>query len=94
MAKTRVFKSGNSLAVRLPKELAFPDGTEVEITRSEDGAVVLRPAAVRTYADLVSQLRALQSEPILEALQMRPEWPLHRCPPGHIEPPTDSEEAS
>jgi len=40
MAKARVFKSGNSQAVRLPKEFRF-SGEEVEIFRRGD-EVVLR----------------------------------------------------
>lgn len=40
MATTRVFKSGNSQAVRLPKEFRF-NGDEVEIFRRGD-EVVLR----------------------------------------------------
>ncbi|QMW24501.1 AbrB/MazE/SpoVT family DNA-binding domain-containing protein [Sandaracinobacteroides saxicola] len=31
--KTRTFKSGNSEAIRVPRELAFGIGTEVEIER-------------------------------------------------------------
>ncbi|MDD2808824.1 AbrB/MazE/SpoVT family DNA-binding domain-containing protein [Rhodoferax sp.] len=40
---TRVFKSGNSLAVRIPKELAFADGAQdVDIERVGN-TLVLRP---------------------------------------------------
>lgn len=49
---TCVFKSGNSLAVRIPKELAFP-GTvqDVEIERIGN-TLVLRPVETKTLADL------------------------------------------
>jgi antitoxin VapB len=40
MIKTRVFKSGNSMAVRLPKEFAMDEG-DVYITRVGD-SVILR----------------------------------------------------
>ena len=40
MARAKVFKSGNSQAVRLPKEFRF-DGAEVEIIRRND-EIVLR----------------------------------------------------
>jgi antitoxin VapB len=40
MATTKVFKSGNSLAVRLPREIAFPEGTEVVVTRQGDSLMV------------------------------------------------------
>ena len=49
---TRVFKSGNSLAVRIPKELAFPAGVQdVEIERIGN-TLVLRAVETRTLADL------------------------------------------
>ncbi len=49
---TRVFKSGNSLAVRIPKELAFADGAqEVEIERVGN-TLVLRPVVQETIGDL------------------------------------------
>jgi antitoxin VapB len=33
---TRTFKSGNSVAVRLPKGFAIPEGTEVELDKNGD----------------------------------------------------------
>lgn len=49
---TRIFKSGNSLAVRIPRELAFADDVqEVEIDRV-GSTLVLRPSQPRTLADL------------------------------------------
>jgi len=42
-ATAKVFKSGNSQAVRLPKEFRF-EVEEVEITREGD-AIVLRPSS-------------------------------------------------
>jgi antitoxin VapB len=42
MAKTRIFKSGNSQAVRLPKEFRF-DVDEVEIVRRGDEVVIRKP---------------------------------------------------
>ena len=39
--RTRVFKNGNSLAVRLPSELALPEG-EVEIER-RGNELIIRP---------------------------------------------------
>jgi antitoxin VapB len=38
---TRTFKSGNSIAVRLPKGFAIPEGVEVELDKSGD-VVTLR----------------------------------------------------
>ncbi len=53
---TRVFKSGNSLAIRIPKELAFADPTqEVEIERVGN-TLVVRPVIRETLDDLVEIL--------------------------------------
>ena len=52
MLHTRIFKSGNSLAVRIPKELAFLDPTQdIEIERVGN-TLVLRPVPRQTLADL------------------------------------------
>jgi len=48
MKTARVFKSGNSQAVRLPKEFQL-DVVEVEVFR-KDGALVLRPLQ-KTWQD-------------------------------------------
>lgn len=49
---TRVFKSGNSLAVRIPKELAIVDAAqEVEIERVGN-TLVVRPVEQRTLAGI------------------------------------------
>ena len=37
MARTKLFKSNRSQAVRLPKEIAFPEGVK-EVTIIRDGA--------------------------------------------------------
>lgn len=41
--RTKVFKSGNSLAVRLPKGLGAVEGTEMRV-REEAGRFTLEPA--------------------------------------------------
>lgn len=49
---TKVFKSGNSLAVRIPKELAIVDGAQdVEIERVGN-TLVVRPIERKTLAGL------------------------------------------
>lgn len=49
---TRVFKSGNSLAVRIPKELDFVDAAQdVEVERVGN-TLVMRLVAQETLADL------------------------------------------
>jgi len=49
---TRVFKSGNSLAVRIPKELAIAEAAqEVDIERVGD-TLVVRPVSQQTLAGI------------------------------------------
>lgn len=49
---TRVFKSGNSLAVRIPKELAIVDAAqEIDIERVGN-TLVLRPVEQKTLAGI------------------------------------------
>jgi antitoxin VapB len=50
----KVFMSGRSQAVRLPKQFRF-DCAEVEITRQGD-AVVLRPRKAEPWANLMAAL--------------------------------------
>lgn len=80
MPRTRVFKSGNSQAVRIPAELAYEDtGTELAISRHGD---VITLVPVRTgLRDAVARLRALPKptaiegrEPI-EMPERRGDWP-------------------
>lgn len=59
MAETTVFKSGNSQAVRLPKEFRFKSKT-VEIYRRGD-EVVLREKP-RTLGDVLAQLPPLTEQ--------------------------------
>jgi antitoxin VapB len=54
MKTAKVFKSGNSQAVRLPKEFQI-DAKEVEIFKKDD-SLVLRPAA-KTWKDYVDHGR-------------------------------------
>jgi len=58
MERTRIFKNGGSLAVRLPKKYALPVG-EVMI-EERDGLLVLVPLAAKDWpADLESRFAAL-----------------------------------
>ncbi len=60
---SKVFKSGNSVAVRLPKAIAFPPDTEVVIERKGDALIVRRArdpvAQKRKVLEFVGALRAL-----------------------------------
>lgn len=59
---TRVFKSGNSLAVRIPKELGFVDcAQDVEVERVGN-TLVLRPVAHETIGDLTPILAMFSTD--------------------------------
>ncbi len=51
MVTTRTFKSGNSVAVRLPKALGIAAGTEMRV-REEQGKYVLEPVEKSGKIDL------------------------------------------
>ena len=55
MSYARVFKSGNSQAVRLPKEFRF-DAEQVEIFRRGDEVVCDKPANAATIFDALASL--------------------------------------
>ncbi len=58
MPRTRVFKSGNSQAVRLPAEIAYSDtNVELEVTRLGD-VITIYPAR-RSLKETVAALRAI-----------------------------------
>lgn len=56
-ASTRVFKSGNSQAVRIPAEYAYAD-TDLELTISRLGDVITIFPARQNLKDSVAALRA------------------------------------
>lgn len=41
--RAKVFRSGNSLALRLPKALGLSEGMEMDIVVAADGSLALRP---------------------------------------------------
>ena len=51
MATAKVFKSGNSQAIRLPKEFRFPPDTEEVAIRREGPRIVLEPVAVQEWPE-------------------------------------------
>jgi antitoxin VapB len=58
MAKTRVFKSGNSQAVRIPAEIAYAD-TDVELEITRLGDVVTIVPARKSMSEIVDMLRRM-----------------------------------
>ena len=57
-AITKAFKSGNSVAVRLPKEVGIIEGTELEVEQVATG-IFLRHKPKHTGRDLVEALEKL-----------------------------------
>jgi antitoxin VapB len=70
MATTKIFKSGNSLAVRLPRDIAFPAGVEVIVTRQGESLVV-SPARLDMQT-LVSRLALAPAPPMVERPEFKP----------------------
>jgi antitoxin VapB len=64
IARTRTFRSGNSEAVRLPKDVAFGEDVELVIVRSGD-VMTIYPAET-TITEMIDQLRALPAPPEIE----------------------------
>lgn len=64
ITRSRTFKSGNSEAVRLPKEVSFGEDVELVVVRSGD-VVTLYPAKL-SVADMAKQLDALPAPPTIE----------------------------
>lgn len=65
---TRTFKSGNSVAVRLPKGFAIPAGTEVEVNKAGD-VVTIR----MTHDEAEERRRMLEGLKALKALPKPPQ---------------------
>jgi antitoxin VapB len=65
IARTRTFKSGNSEAIRLPRDVAFGENVELVIVRSGD-VMTIYPAAT-SIPEMVARLRSLPVPPDIEA---------------------------
>lgn len=64
VVRTRTFRSGNSQAVRLPKDVAFGDDVELVIVRCGD-VMTIYPAET-TIAEMIDRLRTLPAPPDIE----------------------------
>lgn len=64
IARTRTFRSGNSEAVRLPRDVAYGEGVELVIVRSGD-VMTIYPAAV-SIASMIEKLRSLPRPSTIE----------------------------
>lgn len=70
-AKTRTFRSGNSEAVRLPKDVAFGEDIELIVVRSGD--VITMYPAVSSIPEMIAQLHRL---PVPASVEQRDVDPL------------------
>ena len=64
VAKTRTFRSGNSEAIRLPKDVAFGEEIELVVVRSGD-VLTLYPATT-SIPEMIARLEALPVPPSIE----------------------------
>ena len=64
VAKTRTFRSGNSEAIRLPKDVAFGKDLELVVVRSGD-VLTLYPATT-SIPEMIARLEALPVPPSIE----------------------------
>lgn len=64
IARTRTFRSGNSEALRLPREVAYGEDVELVIARSGD-VITIYPARL-TVPAMIDRLRSLPAPPSIE----------------------------
>ncbi len=62
---SKVFRSGNSEAVRLPKEVAYGADIEVSISRSGD-VITIVPKRKQSVAEMIERLRNLPKPDYIE----------------------------
>ena len=58
---TRIFKNGNSQAVRIPQEFRIA-ATQVQISRNENGDLVIHPLPIDRGAALIAALNAFDDD--------------------------------
>lgn len=58
---TRIFKNGNSQAVRIPQEFRL-DTTQVEISRNANGDLVIHPLPIDRGAALLDTLKSFDED--------------------------------
>ncbi|HMG46461.1 MAG TPA: AbrB/MazE/SpoVT family DNA-binding domain-containing protein [Allosphingosinicella sp.] len=71
MKTTKTFKSGNSIAVRLPKALGIEAGTEMRV-REEQGKYVLEPVGKDERIDLTGIYGSVPDLKPVKRLKMAP----------------------
>lgn len=64
VARSKTFKSGNSEALRLPRNVAYGEGVELVIVRSGE-VMTIYPAAM-SIPSMIERLRSLPAPPEIE----------------------------
>lgn len=64
VARSKTFKSGNSEALRLPRDVAYGEGVELVIVRSGD-VMTIYPAAM-SIPSMIERLRSLPAPTEIE----------------------------
>ena len=64
VARSRTFRSGNSEALRLPRDVAFGADVELMLVRSGDVLTVYPVAS--SVPEMIARLRALPAPPTVE----------------------------
>ncbi len=72
---TRIFKNGNSQAVRIPQEFRL-DVTQVEISRNNTGDLVIHPLPVNRGKALLDALEAFDTDFINQLEQNYQQQPI------------------
>ncbi|MGE3145019.1 MAG: antitoxin [Pseudorhodoplanes sp.] len=63
MPRTRVFKSGNSQAVRIPAEIAYAE-TDIDLEITRMGEVITIVPARKNLSDAIATLRQMPKPPL------------------------------
>jgi antitoxin VapB len=63
-ARTKTFRSGNSEALRLPRDVAYGEGVELVIVRSGD-VMTIYPAST-SIPSMIERLKSLPTPPAVE----------------------------
>ncbi len=63
--RARTFRSGNSEALRLPRDVAFGEGVELEIVRSGDVMTIYPVRA--SIGEMIARLNSLPVPPSIES---------------------------
>lgn len=72
---TRIFKNGNSQAVRIPQEFRL-DVTQVEISRNANGDLVIHPLPIDRGAALLAALTAFDDDFVSQLEQNQQQQPI------------------